>query len=144
MSGQEVIMLVGLPGSGKSTWARAWLREHPDYVRVNNDAIRLQLFGERYNPETEGAVRAARIHMVRRALAEGRSVVVDNCNITTVAQRETRALAREVGAAVRVVSMLHVPVAECIRRDRLREYPVGANVIRRFASTAALGGTGGR
>lgn len=136
-------MLVGLPGSGKSTWSRAWLREHPDYVRVNNDAIRLQLFGERYNPETEGAVRAARIHMVRRALAEGRSVVVDNCNITTVAQRETRALAREVGAAVRVVSLMHVPVSECIRRDALRDYPVGANVIRRFAQTAALGGPGG-
>ncbi len=131
--------MMGLPGSGKTTWAMRWIAAHPDYVRINNDAIRWALFRERYNPETETAIKQARVRLMREALGQGKSLVIDNCNITVPSKREIIAIAAEFGATTRVVSLLGVDVRECIRRDRLRPYPVGATVIRMFARTAGVG-----
>lgn len=39
-------MLVGLPGSGKSTWAREFVATHPRYRIVSTDAIRALLYGD--------------------------------------------------------------------------------------------------
>lgn len=45
MSG--VIVLRGLPGSGKSTWAKEWVAGDPDNrVRINRDDIRYASFGK--------------------------------------------------------------------------------------------------
>ena len=33
----ELIMLVGLPASGKSTWAKEYSETHPDYIVHSSD-----------------------------------------------------------------------------------------------------------
>lgn len=37
----EVIMMVGLPASGKTTWAEKWVKDHPEkrYIRIGTNAI---------------------------------------------------------------------------------------------------------
>ena len=46
--------------------------------------------------------------------------------------REWQRLAEECGAKYEEVSFMHVPVAECIRRDAERDNPVGEEVILRM------------
>lgn len=71
-------LMVGLPRSGKSTWARA--TGHPI---VCPDAIRLALHGQRFVPEAEPFVWAIAKVMVAALFEAGHScVILDACNTT--------------------------------------------------------------
>ena len=78
MEENELICMVGLPRSGKTTVARA-LR----YPIVNRDSIRLALHGYRYIAEAEELVAAITKIMVKALFLAGhRTVVVDETNTT--------------------------------------------------------------
>lgn len=73
----RIIVTRGLPASGKSTWAKAWVSEDPDNrVRVNRDDIRFALFGK-YTGVDENFVTKVEEETVRAALKAGKDVVVD-------------------------------------------------------------------
>ena len=42
---RTLIVLSGMPGSGKSTWAKGYLKEHPSTRWVASDEIRKEFFG---------------------------------------------------------------------------------------------------
>lgn len=132
--GQELLMLIGLPASGKTTWAKRFCAERPEYVRISNDNLRVELFGPgaTYNPPREPHVTALRRQRMGEALAAGHSVVLDNMNMSGNAMREAQWMARRHGVRLRF-QRFDVPIGECIRRDGLRQRPVGAAVIRQMA-----------
>ncbi len=75
---KRLILTVGLPRSGKSTWASS-----TNYPVVNPDAIRLALHGKAYIKEAEDFVWATAFVMVRALfLACHHTIVVDATNIT--------------------------------------------------------------
>jgi predicted kinase len=39
MNRQKIIVLQGVPASGKSTWAKEYVKDKPDWVIVNRDSI---------------------------------------------------------------------------------------------------------
>ena len=39
----EILLLIGIPASGKSTWSKEFVRKNANYVRVNRDMYRLML-----------------------------------------------------------------------------------------------------
>lgn len=75
----ELIVTRGLPASGKSTWAKAWVAADPQgRVRVNRDDLRMMMFGSYWGEGVdEKAVTDVEEAMVKAALAKGKSVVVD-------------------------------------------------------------------
>jgi predicted kinase len=75
---KTLIAMVGLPRSGKSTWAKK--AGHPI---VSPDAIRLALHGQRFAAEAEPFVWAIAKAMVRSLFLAGHAaVVLDACNNT--------------------------------------------------------------
>lgn len=137
----EVIATLGLPASGKSTWARRFVAEHPAWAVVNNDVLRVAHGGSRgIDPATEPAVRAARVMLIRGHLSGGRPVVVDNCNLSVAGRVEVMTLAAEFGARLWWVPFLDVPVAVCIQRDRARPEPAGATLINKMWRNFRQGG----
>lgn len=75
--GKTLIMTVGLPRSGKSTWSRA--QSHPV---VNPDSIRLALHGQPFEPEAEAMVWTIARYMVKSLFLAGHdTVILDATNL---------------------------------------------------------------
>jgi predicted kinase len=81
-----LIMTVGLPRSGKSTWARQ--QGHPI---VNPDAIRLVLYGRAYQREGERMVWTVAHYMVEALFMAGhQTVILDATNCRESLRKEWR------------------------------------------------------
>ena len=122
----------GLPGSGKSTWARAWVAEdRAGRARVNRDDLRSMLHdGVWQGQATEGQIVAARDTLFLSLLRRGVDVVCDDTNLPQRTARDLANLARGAGADLRVRDFTDVPVDVCVARDRARDRTVGEDVIR--------------
>ncbi|MDO8483881.1 MAG: AAA family ATPase, partial [Candidatus Limnocylindrales bacterium] len=131
MSGKpELVVVRGVPGSGKTTWARAWVAEAEPgkRARVNRDDLRGELFGavgDAYiyyfkDPELyvkERAITAAEQGAATALLEAGVSVVVDATNIRTRYVRAWREIAGDAGADFRIQDFTDVSVELCVLRD---------------------------
>ena len=82
MTPYTLIMTVGLPRSGKTTWAKE--QGHPI---VNPDAIRLALHGQAYSSLAEPFVWAIAKAMVRALFLAGHDTVILDATNTTEKRR---------------------------------------------------------
>lgn len=80
---KTLILTVGLPRSGKTTWARQ--QGHPI---VNPDSIRLALHGQRFQSLAEQFVWATATVMVRSLFLAGHDAVIVDATNMTVKRRE--------------------------------------------------------
>lgn len=122
----------GLPASGKTTRARAWVAEDPQRrARVNRDDLRTQLFGGWTGEHAqEEAVTAVQRAAVTALLRRGLDVVVDDMNLRAQYARALRALATAAGAGFEVWDLTGVPLETCLARNAEREARVPEEVIR--------------
>lgn len=125
-----LLVAQGLPGSGKTTWAKELALES-GAVRVNRDDIRDELGG--YHVKREKQVRQIRDARILSALRCGVDVINDDTNITPKHIADMRLLAEACDAQLVVQdSFMEVTVEECIKRDLQRERSVGKDVIEKF------------
>lgn len=81
---QHLMIVRGLPGSGKSTFAKKWVSEDPEKrVRVNRDDLRHQFYGKYHGltPAQEGVITRMEHALIKTALASRQSVIIDNQNL---------------------------------------------------------------
>lgn len=133
----ELLILSGLPASGKTTIRKEWLQENPDgRIAISYDDLRSGMFGEDwvFNRKEEDQMKAHAFDIAGKALNAGLSVVVDNTNLTQKAKNKWTEFGKGLGATVSYQEC-DTPVAECVRRDRLRagRARVGRAVIERMA-----------
>lgn len=132
---KHLIALCGVPGSGKTTWALSYVKDHPTFVRVSRDDIRAHLneTGWEWSHEREKHdVIPVRDELIRTAFAAGHSVIVDETNVTIKHIDQLRVLAAYGGASFEVKHFF-TPLDVCIRRDAFRQHPVGEDHIRDMA-----------
>lgn len=140
---KELVMLQGLPGSGKTTWAKEQVaRLDIRAVRVNKDDIRreLEATGWQWSSKDETTVQEIRDRRLIEAMVEGADLVIsDDTNFARRHQQRLRELADAHDYAFRVLPFV-TPIDECIARDAQREgvARVGEDVIRRMAHTYSL------
>ena len=77
---QEIILLKGLPASGKSTWAKDFVEHHAEYVRVNKDDLREMLNIRKFSRRGEKVVLKLEREIGMAALSLGKSLIVDDTN----------------------------------------------------------------
>jgi predicted kinase len=129
-----LFLLIGLPGSGKSTYAAAWAAMAPHRLVIATDAIRAQLFGDATAQGPWPVIQVAVEQQFRQAVAQPMpSAVSAVLYDATNAQREHRqqaiALARACCFTQITGIWLHTPVHTCLARNARRDRPVPEAVI---------------
>lgn len=78
-----LVVLTGLPASGKSTLAeRIRERDYPQALVLASDDIRATFGGLQYRSHTETHVREVQAAYTKGCLSHGRSVVIDSTNLS--------------------------------------------------------------
>lgn len=135
----KLIMMRGLPGSGKSTKTEELLREYGNYVRVNRDLLRTMLHFDKWSGPKEGLTKAAQRTIVAGMLKADVGVIVDDTNLTRGHHDSWRDLAKECGAQFEVCEV-DTDWQVCVNRDAAREKHVGRHVIIGMARQYRVGG----
>jgi len=123
----------GLPGSGKSTWAKTIATLSDEWlVTVCRDDFREMLYGASHTKlshTAEGMITDMEARVVEEALRRGYHVVEHSMNLRNKYVRAWMELADRAGAEFEIKDFTDVPCPECIKRDHARENSVGAEVI---------------
>jgi predicted kinase len=126
---KKVLILQGLPASGKSQFAKELLLSKPGcWVRTNKDLLREMAHASYFSQGNEKFIVQLRDRMILMALEAGKHVIVDDTNFGHHIEH-IRQLVKGLAQVQVNDSFLKVPVTECIRRDLLRPRSVGKDVI---------------
>lgn len=133
----KLIIMRGLPASGKSTRAEQIVRETGNTVRINRDLLRTMLHFDKWTPQNEKATVEAALNLAGHFLDSGKNVIIDDTNLTGGTFHSWVDFADDHDAEVQIIDMMKdVTMAECIDRDLAREKSVGPHVIRDMAFMA--------
>lgn len=130
----RLVITRGLPGCGKTTYARRWVaadREHR--ARVNRDDLRAMVDeGEFIAGVTEARIIAARDAAISSLLRLGVDVISDDTNLPQRTARDLARIAARASAELAVVDLTDVSLDACLTRNSLRtdKPPVPEAVIR--------------
>ena len=123
-------VLVGLPGSGKSTFAKQRIEDNPRAVWLSSDAIRERLYGDPGCQKDPHKVFDIMQEEAITALNNGFDVIYD---ATSVTRKSRRGILEKVPKHVRKECVIvWAPLDICIARDEDRERTVGFEVINKM------------
>jgi len=123
------VVLVGLPGSGKSTWL-----ERQGIAAISSDWIRQVLADDPADQTIHARVFLTMRYLLRHRLALGRPVsYVDATHLTPAERRPYIQIAQWYGCDVEAL-FFDVPLEVCRERNRRRQRVVPGEAIARMAA----------
>lgn len=125
----RIVIAVGLPGSGKSTWFA-----EQGVTPLSSDQMRVLLSGDEDNQQIHQEVfEAVRALLELRLRIKQPVSYVDATHLKRVYRLPYFALAKKYGAAVEVL-WFDVPLATCLSRNRERDRQVATDVMEAMAA----------
>lgn len=143
----KIIVLRGIPASGKTTFAKSWVNEDPEHrVRFNRDDIR-NMLGKYWVPARENFIDSIYNSFMDEAMLAGYDIVIDNTNLNKKVLANIEDLVEEFNNwifyspleeshhyEIEYKDFFDTPLEICIERDSKRENPIGEKVIREMYS----------
>ncbi len=123
-----VVLTIGLPGSGKTTWYR-----RRGVTPLSSDMLRTILFDDITEQRYQGLVFATLRSLLRaRLIARMPWNYVDATNLSAHERRQWIKMAKSFGYEVQAV-FFDVPLEVCLERNAMRDRPVSEEAMRRMA-----------
>jgi len=134
LENQEVKILHGLPASGKTTFAKQFVKDNKNFKRLSRDDFRHMLDGYSLQGSLEDTITKMISSNLEHLLKDGFSVIIDNTNLRPKYIRDYMKVIRQVSptVAATITSFSDVPYEELLKRDENREGKVGKEVIDRM------------
>jgi predicted kinase len=124
-----VVLAIGLPGSGKSSW----FKRH-QITPLSSDLLRVLLFDDATEQRFQDLIFSNLRSMLKaRLIARRPTNYVDATNLTPHERQSWIKLAKDYGYEVQAV-FFDVPVEVCLERNQRRERIVPEDVMRRMAA----------
>lgn len=130
INNNKLYVLVGAPGSGKSTYANKNLK-NDNTIILSSDELRQELLGDVNNQENNRLVFTELFKRMRKALFAGKDVVIDATNINKAVRFNI--LKRVKGLNIlRIALVFKTDIQTCYAYDASRTRTVGKQVIDKF------------
>ncbi len=140
MTVKRLVICKGLPGCGKSTFAKEFVKGKKDWVRVNNDTLQEMMFGVPFAEGRGDFLDQVRRELVTYFMSKKMNIIVDNTNLHPKQEEYYRDLVDSNNELVKngaegsiyefqVKDFTDVPVGVCINRNRQRPNPIPDKVI---------------
>jgi len=125
----SVILAIGLPGSGKSSWFK-----RNNITPLSSDMLRMLLFDDAQEQRFQDLVFSNLRSMLKARLIARRPLnYVDATNLTPHDRQSWIKLAKDYGYETQAV-FFDVPVEVCMERNRRRERVVDEEIMRKMAA----------
>lgn len=127
----KILILIGIPGSGKSTWAKDYVKYHDDYIRVNRDDFREMLKSAQVcENKIEDMITGLVNQTIENALMKRLNVIVDNTNLKVKYINDI--IEKFKYSADIDYRVFDVSLDKAIERDSNRDKKVGGTVINKM------------
>ena len=126
----KILVLQGPPASGKSTYAREFVKDKKDWVIVNRDSLR-EGRGDYWVPSQEDYISDLEEFSIKAAIKRGYNVIVDATNLNPKTIEKWNKLAKETNSSTEF-RKFYIPFKEALERDKNRNRSVGEKVLKRF------------
>lgn len=124
----KLIMLSGVPGSGKSSYSEV-LKEKENAIVLSSDEIYVELTGDTEHTRSNGPKEFEELYKrVRENLKKNQNVIIDATNISS--KKRKGRLEQFKDAKVKELHQFIVPFEETVERDLKRNRTVGKGVIK--------------
>lgn len=130
MNRPTLILLVGIPGSGKTTYAQKYIENNPGTVCLSSDKIRKELWGDESVQGDNNEVFYRMQTRAVNALNFGNDVIYDATNVT---RKDRAGIITACPKFAKIeCHIVWAPIETCIERDAERKRTVGKEVIDRM------------
>lgn len=130
----KIKILSGIPGCGKSTWAKNFIAENPDTKRINRDDLRKMFDDSRMTDGNESFVNKAKLSLIKTAIEFEKDMVIDDTHcyndylVWMIGEIRDYANKLERPIFIEVIDF-DVDVDTCISRNENRDNKVDKSAI---------------
>lgn len=118
---RTLLILKGLPGCGKSTFAKSLLAKEPSrWKRINRDDLRSMIDDNVWSKTNENFIRSVQELLIRQAIAEGYDVIIDDTNLVYKTIEKLHAIAASIGDIEVKEIGFNVSIDICLDRNSKR------------------------
>jgi|APSaa5957512535_1039671.scaffolds.fasta_scaffold04366_12 predicted kinase len=136
MKTRKFYVTLGLPASGKSSWANQFLKDdkNKNIININRDDLRNMLFGNHYkhSRHREKMVTLMQMAIANEGFDNKKDIIISDTNLNPTTYNRLCDWALEHKYEVIKKDFTDISREECIKRDLVRVNSVGSKVINRM------------
>lgn len=130
MNRPKLILLCGIPGAGKTHYAKNYITLQSNTAHLSSDAIRAALYGDESTQGNPVEVFGLMQKRTVEALNNGHNVIYDS---TAMTRKDRQGIISVCPKFAKIeCHIIWSPIEECIERDKARDRTVGKDVIDRM------------
>jgi len=130
MKNKNVIFTRGMQASGKTTWAKEFVKNNPSYIRISRDDFRYMLDDYSHSKETESIITKMINSCINDAIACGKNIVIDEMHLNNKHLKEKIDFFTSKNYNIEIKEF-PIHISEAIARNKKRQQPINESILKK-------------